>query len=182
MALNGTGLGHSEGSQARGHWLPLLAPDTSPGLCQAEPKGQRMVPAARELPRRPELPGEGKPVNPPALPRTAAQRAKSVLHSPHTWPGAGGPDPGPCVEPRSSSGHLRPSCPPALRQKHGELLAAADLASVLGGPTGGSSSEPRPAAAALGSTTFRESLGPPHSPPPTPRQKFAQDALAWVIK
>ncbi|KAI4586054.1 hypothetical protein MJG53_003841 [Ovis ammon polii x Ovis aries] len=50
MALNGTGLGRSEGSQARG--LPLLAPDTSPGPCQAEPKGQRMVPASRELLRR----------------------------------------------------------------------------------------------------------------------------------
>ena len=156
---------------------PRHVPRTLPSRAQRAENGASSQGAPEK--RRPELPGEGKPVNPPALPRTAAQRAKSVLHSPHTWPGAGGPDPGPCVEPRSSSGHLRPSCPPALRQKHGELLAAADLASVQ---TGGSSSEPRPAAAALGSTTFRESLGPPHSPPPTPRQKFAQDALAWVIK
>lgn len=159
---------------------PRHVPRTLPSRAQRAENGASSQGAPEK--RRPELPGEGKPVNPPALPRTAAQRAKTVLHSPHTRPGAGGQDPEPCVEPRSSSGHLHPSCPPALRQKHRELLAAADLASVLGGQTGGSSSEPRPAAAALGSTTFRENLGPPHSPPPTPRQKFAQDALAWVIK
>ena len=80
------------------------------------------------------------------------------------------------------SGHLHPSCPPALRQKHRELLAAADLASVLGGQTGGSPSEPRPAAAALESTTFRESLGPPHSPPPNPPPKICPGCTGMGYK
>ena len=121
-------------------------------------------------------------MNPPALPRTAAQRAKMVLHSPHTWPGAGGQDPGPCVEPRSSLGTCIPAVPLLSDRSTGSCLQQLTWPVCWGDKQEGAPQSPGllllhwsppPSGKVWGHLT-------PHPRPP--RQKFAQDALAWVIK
>ena len=160
---------------------PRHVPRTLPSRAQRAEDGASRQGAPEK--RRPELPGEGQPVNPPASHRTATQRAKTGSY-PHRAPGeqvARTPDP------VWSPGPLLDIGVPAVLlladRNTGEPLAAADRAGVLGRQDRRHPFGAQAGCCCLGVNHLPGKSGAHLNPhPPTPGQKFAQDALAWVTK